>query len=108
MSKNRDLVMNQYVCDRYYVVSYRYYLDMVCYQADIYGLLLNYDNGNIVLLSKDGIYHIKFSNIYFMQPVKMPALTEFPEDFQKLLNELQNEDNRIGWLNAQTNKYWWH
>lgn len=53
------------ICEKYYVVEYKHN-DIT---STIKGYLLNYNSGNIVLLSKEGIYHLQYSDIIFMKPI---------------------------------------
>lgn len=54
------------VCDKNYIVEYNH-----CgYENIIKGKLLNYWSGNIVLLTEDGIYHLKYKDIIYMAPIK--------------------------------------
>jgi hypothetical protein len=87
----RETSICKYVCDRYYIVDYNYY---GC-ETTVKGLLLNYYSGNIVLLSEEGIYHIKYKDVLFMKPIKMPSLDKFNEGYQELLKVLQEDGNRI-------------
>ena len=86
----REQAFCNFVCGRYYLVEYKY-CDII---LGVKGLLENYYNGNIVLLAEDGIYHIKYKDIMFMQPIKMPPLDKFNERYQKLLKVLQKDDVR--------------
>ena len=54
------------VCDKNYIVEYNHY----GYENTIKGKLLNYYSGNIVLLTEDGIYHLKYKDIIYMAPIK--------------------------------------
>lgn len=54
------------VCDKNYIVEYNRY----GYEKVIKGKLLNYCSGNIVLLTEDGIYHLKYQDIIYMAPIK--------------------------------------
>ena len=53
------------ICGKYYVVEYKH--DNIMSKTK--GCLLNYNSGNIVLLSKEGIYHLQYSDIVFMKPI---------------------------------------
>lgn len=53
-------------CDKYYIIEYDHY----GYKQTVKGLLLNYYNGNIVLLADEGIYHLKYKDIIFMEPIR--------------------------------------
>ena len=57
--KNMDKAFG-YACDKYYHVIYD--RDHYGYEQRVEGLLLNYANGNIVLLSDKGMYHIKYKD----------------------------------------------
>lgn len=72
--------INDYACYRYYRITYkRDYVD----EVDVEGLLLNYNSGNVVLLSENGIWHIRCRDIVFMRPAKMVT-----EKFSKEFNDL--------------------
>ena len=77
-----------YVCDKYYIIDYNRCGDIQTAK----GFLINYYGGNVVLLSEEGVYHIKYKDIVFMRPTKMPNLDKFNEGYQNLLKLLQ-EDN---------------
>ena len=81
----RETAICEYACDRYYVIDYNHY----GYVSTVKGLLLNYYNGNIVLLSEDGIYHLKYKDIVFMKPVNIPSLDKFSPKYKELLKILQ-------------------
>lgn len=80
-----ETYISDYICNRYYIVDYNYYGS----ETTVKGLLLNYHYGNIVLLSEDGIYHIKYKDIVFMKPIKMKSLDKFNIEYQNLLKGLQ-------------------
>lgn len=86
----REQAVCNFACGRYYLVEYKY-CDVV---LDVKGLLENYYGGNVVLLAEDGIYHIKYKDIVFMKPLKMPSLDKFNERYQELLKALQEDDVR--------------
>lgn len=86
----REQTVCNFVCGRYYLVEYKH-CDCV---LGVKGLLENYFGGNVVILAKDGIYHIKYKDIVHMRPVKMPSLDKFNESYQVLLKALQEDDVR--------------
>lgn len=73
---------------KYYVVQYNH----DGYESTVKGLLLNYDSGNIVLLSKDGIYYLKYRDIVFMKPVKNLSLDKFNPEYKEILNDSFTEN----------------
>lgn len=83
----REITLNNYICDRYYMVSYNYFDSA----TTVRGILLNYSSGNVAVLAEDGIYHIKYQNIYHMQPIQMPPLDKFNERYQYILKVLQED-----------------
>lgn len=84
-----DITICCYVCDRWHTIEYNH-----CgLHATVSGLLLNYNGGNIVLLSEEGIYHFKYKDIVFMKPAKMPPLDKFNKEFQDLLKVLQERED---------------
>lgn len=84
----RATAICNHACGRYYIIDYDYCGTVL----SVKGLLENYYNGNIILLSEDGLYHIKYKDIVFMKPIKMPSLDKFNEGYQELLKVLL-EDN---------------
>lgn len=82
----RETAICSYVCDKYYIVDYNYYDTTLT----VKGFLVTYYGGNVVLLSEEGIYHIKYKDIIFMKPMKMlPPLDKFNTEYQKVLETLQ-------------------
>ena len=79
----------EYVCDRYYHVTYD--RDAIGREKFAQGLLLNYYDGNIVLLSEKGIYHIKYNDIIFMEPIE-PRMDKLSEDFKELLESFRKDN----------------
>ena len=80
----------EYACDRYYrIVCDR---DFTGSEFYVEGLLLNYTGGNIVLLSQDGIWHLKYKNIIFMYPIK-PRMDRLNEEYKELLELFKGEKN---------------
>ena len=82
--------VTEYACDKYYYVIYKrdYYEE---YKVE--GLLLNYASGNIVLLSEEGIYHIRYNDIVFMKPIKPPT-NRLSKEFNDLLESFKK--NEVG------------
>ena len=76
----------EYVCERYYRVLYKH--DYYDNEQRIEGVLLNYNSGNIVLLTEAGIYHIGYKDIVFMRPIEVP-LDRINEDFKDLLESFK-------------------
>lgn len=81
----RETAICAHVCDKYYLIEY----DHHGYGQVVKGFLLNYYGGNIVLLSEEGIYHIKYKDVIFMKPIKNPPLDRFNTEYQKVLKALQ-------------------
>ena len=80
----------EYVCDRYYHVTYD--RDFMGREMYVQGLLLNYDSGNVVLLTQNGICHIKYEDILFMIPIE-PPMNRLSEEFKELLESLKKKKN---------------
>ena len=78
-----------YICNKYYYVVYKNN-DLI--ECPIKGLLLNYASGNIVLLADEGIYHIKYSDILFMKPIKNIPLERCSEEYQKIIQSFNTEE----------------
>lgn len=72
----------EYACNKYYRVFYDRNHNGVEKKAE--GLLLNYTGGDVVLLSDKGIYHIKYRDIVYMEPIK-PRIENLSEEFKSLL-----------------------
>ena len=79
-----------YVCGKFYYVKY---LNDGFIDVSIKGLLLNYASGDIVLLADEGVYHIKYSNILFMKPIKKFPLDKCSEEFQNLIKSFDTKDD---------------
>lgn len=77
-----------YAYGGYYAIDYNRYGTTLTAQ----GFLWHYHSGNVVLLSEDGIYHMRYRDILFMAPVKNPPLDRFNERYRKLLEELQENN----------------
>lgn len=80
----QETAICEYVCNKYYAIQYNH----DGYKSTVKGLLLNYYSGNVVLLSEDGIYHLKYQDIIFMKPVK-PLFNKFSLNFKELLKILK-------------------
>ena len=81
---NDMLKLSNYVCNKFYSVLYKKYDQ----EVSTVGILLNYASGNIDLLSVDGIYHIRYSDIMFMGPIKNFPLDKCSEEFQDIVKWL--------------------
>ena len=57
----QETAICEYVCNKYYAIQYNH----DGYKSTIKGILLNYYSGNVVLLSEDGVYHLKYQDIVF-------------------------------------------
>lgn len=79
--------VSEYICDRFYYVIYKRY-DI---EQRVEGLLLNYASGNIVLLSENGIYHIRYKDIVFMKPFE-PPMYRLSKEFKSLLESFKNDE----------------
>lgn len=73
--------LNDFVCNKFYMVDIGNSIEK--------GLLLDYIHGNIVLLTENGIVHIKQKDIYFMKPIKIPPLKHFSKEYAEILTEFQ-------------------
>lgn len=76
----------EYACNKYYRVFYN--TDYGKFEHKVEGLLLNYTGGNTVLLSDKGIYHIKYKNIVYMEPIE-PRTDNLDEEFKELLKSFK-------------------
>lgn len=81
----QETAICEYVCNKYYAIQYNH----DGYKSTVKGLLLNYYSGNVVLLSEDGIYHLKYRDIIFMKPVNILSLDKFNPEYKELLKILQ-------------------
>ena len=76
----REQALCNYACGRYYYVEYK----RNGIEFNVKGLLEHYYSGNVVLLSENGIYHIKHKDIIFMKPIKkMSLLDTFDDRYKK-------------------------
>ena len=92
--KNMDKAFNKafsYACDKYYLVIYD--VDHRGCDLKAEGLLLNYAKGDITLLSDKGMYHIKYSDIIFMKPIK-PNMDKLSEEFKEILELFKKDNNQ--------------
>ena len=83
----KETAICEYACNKYYVVDYNHN----GYKSTVKGMLLNYYSGNIVLLSEDGIYHMKYQDIIFMKPINISSLNKVNIEYKELLKFLQTE-----------------
>lgn len=75
--------LDKYICDKVYQVETKEY--------GIYkGYLLNYNYGNLVLLTISGVVHLRYKDITFMAPCR-PS-----EKLQKIINDITQE-KQITW-----------
>ena len=70
--------LDKYVCDKYYRIETKGH--------DIHiGYMLNYNWGNIIMVSPKGIYHIPYEDIYCIIPLnKAPN-----EEFEAMVEEIK-------------------
>ena len=62
--------LDKYVCDKYYKIETKGHI--------IYtGYMLNYNWGNIIMVSPKGIYHIPYEDVYYVFPLKKAPNEEF-------------------------------
>lgn len=62
--------LDKYVCDKYYKIETKGHI--------IYtGYMLNYNWGNIIMVSPKGIYHIPYEDIYCVIPLNKAPNEEF-------------------------------
>ena len=83
----KETAICEYACNKYYVVDYNHN----GYKSTVKGMLLNYYSGNIVLLSEDGIYHMKYQDIIFMKPINISSLSKTSVEYKELLKFLRTE-----------------
>lgn len=79
----------EYVCGKFYYVVYTD--NNSTEYPPIKGLLVNYNNGNIVLLVDGGIYHISYSNILLMKPIVNFSIGKCSKEYQKVIQSLVEE-----------------
>ena len=72
--------VTDYICDKFYSVIYKN--DYT--EGKVIGLMLNYNGGNIDLLSENGVYHISYNDIVFMKPIDIPV-KNLSEEFIRML-----------------------
>ena len=70
--------LDKYVCDKYYRIETKGHV--------IYtGYMLNYNWGNIIMVSPKGIYHIPYEDVYYVIPLnKAPN-----EEFETMVEEIK-------------------
>ena len=70
--------LDKYVCDKYYKIETKGHI--------IYtGYMLNYNWGNIIMVSPKGIYHIPYEDVYCVIPLnKAPN-----EEFETMVEEIK-------------------
>lgn len=70
--------LDKYVCDKYYKIETKGHI--------IYtGYMLNYNWGNIIMVSPKGIYHIPYEEVYHIIPLnKAPN-----EEFETMVEEIK-------------------
>ena len=70
--------LGKYVCDKYYKIETKGHI--------IYtGYMLNYNWGNIIMVSPKGIYHIPYEDVYCVIPLnKAPN-----EEFETMVEEIK-------------------
>lgn len=66
-------LVSHYICEKFYKITYK----RNNVEKTVYGYLLNYANGNIVLLAEEGVYHIQYKDIIFMAPDGEKILEEY-------------------------------
>lgn len=74
-----------YICDKYYLVEYDYF----GYTETIKGVMINYNSGNVILLSEKGIYHIPYRSIIFIKPI-IPNYDKMNDEYKKVIENLIN------------------
>ena len=70
--------LDKYVCDKYYKIETKGHI--------IYtGYMLNYNWGNIIMVSPKGIYHIPYEDVYCVIPLnKAPN-----EEYETMVEEIK-------------------
>ena len=70
--------LDKYVCDKYYKIETKVH--------GIYtGYMLNYNWGNIIMVSPKGLYHIPYEDVYCVIPLnKAPN-----EEFETMVEEIK-------------------
>lgn len=70
--------LDKYVCDKYYKIETKGHI--------IYtGYMLNYNWGNIIMVSPKGIYHIPYEDVYCVIPLKNAP----NEEFETMVEEIK-------------------
>ena len=70
--------LDKYICNKYYKIETKGHI--------IYtGYMLNYNWGNIIMVSPKGIYHIPYEDVYCVIPLnKAPN-----EEFETMVEEIK-------------------
>ena len=72
--------LSNYICDKYYYVETKNH-------GVFNGYMLNYNGGNIVVLSKKGVIHMPYSEIVILKP-----LGNAPnEDLEKMVENINGK-----------------
>ena len=79
--------LDKYVCDKYYKIETKGHI--------IYtGYMLNYNWGNIIMVSPKGIYHIPYEDVYCVIPLNKAPNEEFEAMVEEIKKgERNNESN---------------
>ena len=74
--------LDKYVCDKYYKIETKVHGIV----HGIYtGYMLNYNWGNIIMVSPKGIYHITYNDVYYVIPLKKAP----NEEFEAMVEEIK-------------------
>ena len=82
-------ILMEYACNRMYCIDIKE-------RGPIKGLLMNYNNGNIILLSEAGIYHILYNDIVSMRPISYNiALKNCNKNYIKAISDYLEIDSEL-------------
>lgn len=81
--KNSDIYKNlsNYICNKYYYVETKEH-------GVFKGYILNYNFGNIVMLTLNGILHMPYSEICVLIPLREAKIDE---DFKKMIDNINKK-----------------
>lgn len=80
--------VSSYICDKFYAVTYSE--DGLV--KKVFGLMLNYASGNIVLLAESGVYHIRYSDILFMKPIVDIPIEKLDKEYVDVISVFEDEN----------------
>lgn len=72
--------LDNYICDKCYYVETKNY-------GSFTGYMLNYNGGNIVMVSPKGVIHMPYSEANILKPIKNAP----NEEFEKMIEDINSK-----------------